>query len=100
MWRCLALTSSVWTRIVGGRLVPGVLEAPKRRTPRLPSGYRPHKFLQWLTRIFGRPKLKEHLAGVMALMRASPSWPAFQRDLKRAYPKADEQISLVLGDEK
>ena len=86
-------------QIVYERLAPGVLDELKRRTPRLPSGNRPHKFFQWFTPDFGHPKLKEHLAGVMALMRASPNWTAFQRNLKRAYPKPDEQTSLVLGDD-
>ena len=86
-------------QIVYERLAPGVLNELKRRTPRLASGNRPHKFFQWFTTDFGHPKLKEHLAGVMALMRASPNWTAFQRNLKRAYPTPDEQTPLALGDD-
>ena len=86
-------------QIVYERLAPGVLDELKRRTPRLPSGNRPHKFFQWFTPDVGHPKLKEHLIGVMALMRASPNWTAFKRNLKRSYPKPDEQKPLALGDD-
>ena len=86
-------------QIVYDRLAPGVLDELKRRTPRRPSGNRPHKFFQWFTPDFGHPKLKEHLAGVMALMRAAPNWNAFKRSLQRAYPRAKDQLSINLGDE-
>ena len=84
--------------IVYDRLAPGVLEELRKRTPRLPSGNRPHKFFQWFTPDIGHPKLKEHLAGVMALMRAAPNWTAFKRSLQRAYPKLNETIPLPLDD--
>lgn len=42
---------------------------------------------------------EEHLEGVMALMRASPNWDAFKRNLTQAYPKHKESIQLALGDE-
>ena len=85
--------------IVYDRLAPGVLDELRKRTPRLPSGNRPHKFFQWFTPDIGHPKLKEHLAGVMALMRAAPNWGAFQRSLARAYQKKNEQLPINLGDE-
>ena len=84
--------------IVYDRLAPGVLEELRKRTPRLPSGNLPHKFFQWFTPEIGHPKLKEHLAGVMALMRAAPNWGSFQRSLARAYPKMEETIPMALDD--
>lgn len=48
---------------------------------------------------FGHPCLKEHLEAVMALMRASPNWNAFKRNLTRAYPKHEEPVPLALGDD-
>ena len=86
-------------QIVYDRLAPGVLDELKLRTPKLPSGKRRNKFFQWFTPDYGHPKLKEHLAGVIALMRAAPNWTTFQRSLKRAFPKPDEQQSLPLGDD-
>ena len=85
--------------IVYERIAPGVLDELRLRTPKLPSGSRRNKFFQWFTPNHGHPKLKEHLAGVMALMRASPNWTAFQRSLQRAYPRANDQLNINPGDE-
>ena len=82
--------------IVYDRLAPGVLEDLRRLNPPLPSGNRPHRHHQWFTPDLGHPKLKEHLTGVMALMRASPNWTSFKRSLQRAYPKLNETIPLPL----
>ena len=84
--------------IVYARLGPGVLEELKRLTPKLPAGHRRNKFFQWFTPDFGHPKLKEHLAAVIALMRASSNWSAFQHNLRRAFPKVNEQRLLDLDD--
>ena len=85
--------------LVYERLAPGVLDELKERTPRFPSGTLRNKYFQWFTPEFGHPKLKEHLIGVMALMRAAPNWGAFKRALQRAYPKLNEQAPLALGDD-
>ncbi len=52
-----------------------------------------------LTGNVGHPKLKEHLSGVMALMRTSANWRSFKDTLARAYPKLNEQIPLALDIE-
>ncbi len=85
--------------IVYDRLAHGVLEELKRKNPPLPSGNRPHRHHQWFTPDLGHPKLKEHLAGVMALMRASANWDAFRRNLARAYPRLNEQLPLQLEED-
>ena len=86
--------------IVYQRLAPGVLDELKARTPRLPSGNLKNKLFQWFTPNLGHPKLREHLVGVMALMRAAPTfgWEYFQRSLQRAYPKLNETIPMPLDD--
>ena len=84
--------------LVYARLAPGVLEELKSRTPRFPSGTLRNKYFQWFTPEFGHPKLKEHLIGVMALMRAAPNWNRFKGDLNRAYPNKNETIPLALDD--
>ena len=83
--------------IVYDRLAPGVLEVLRRKNPTQRGGVRRHKHHQWFTPDSGHPKLKEHLAGVMALMRAAPNWASFQRSLQRAYPKIGETILLPFG---
>ena len=84
--------------LVYDRLAHGVLDELKRVNPTLPAGYRKSRHHQWFTPDLGHPKLKEHLAGVMALMRAAPNWTVFKRSLQRAYPKLNETISLPLED--
>ena len=84
--------------LVYSRIAPGLLKELKARTPRFPSGTLRNKHFQWFTPEFGHPKLKEHLVGVMALMRAAPNWNRFKGDLNRSYPKKNEQIPLALDD--
>ncbi len=82
--------------MVYARLAPAVLRELKRRNPTLPTGRRRHTHHQWFTPDIGHPKLKEHLAAVIALMRASPNWMVFQRNLQRAFPRLNEQIPLAI----
>lgn len=84
--------------LVYDRLAPGVLDELRRKNPTLPAGYRKNRHHQWFTPHLGHPKLEEHLAGVMALMRASPNWTVFQRNLAWAYPKLNETMQLPLED--
>lgn len=85
--------------IVYDRLAPGVLEELRQANPKLPSGYRKSKHHQWFTPDFGHPKLKEHLAAVMALMRAAPNWNAFERGLERAFAKKGDMVPMLLDEE-
>lgn len=74
-----------------------VLEELQRINPRIPgTGRRKHKHFQWFTPDFGHPKLKEHLAAVVALMKASPNWNAFNRNIQRAFPILNESLPLPL----
>lgn len=80
------------------RLAPGVLDELKRVNPARPGGQRRDKHHQWFTPDIGHPKLKEHLAAVTALMRASANWDSFKRNLNRALPQVNETIPLMLDD--
>ena len=80
--------------IVYERLGPGLLEELKIRNPVMSTGYRRHKHHQWFTPELGHPKLKEHLAGVIAIMRISRSWNGFRANLQKAFPKSGEQMLL------
>ena len=73
--------------LVYQRLAHGVYDELRRKNPTLPAGGRRHKHHQWFTPDPGHPKLKEHLAAVMALMRATPNWDKFMSSLNRAFPK-------------
>jgi hypothetical protein len=73
--------------LVYARLAPGILEELRRVTPRNEKGKLKHRLFQRLTDDVGHPKLREHLASVIALMRAADTWeqfmPMIDRSLKR-----------------
>lgn len=85
--------------IVYSRLAPGVLDELRARNPMLESGSRRNKHHQWFTADIGHVKLREHLSGVMALMRAASRWEQFMRNLTRAYPRLNEQYPLDWSDD-
>ena len=85
--------------LVYERLGPGVLEELRRQNPTLPQGWRRNRHHQWFTPEYGHPRLKEHLEGVTALMRAATSWAAFKRSIDRVYPKLGNTIPLAIGDD-
>ncbi len=80
--------------LVYERLAPGVLDELKIKNPSKPGGGRKNKHHQWFTPDLGHPKLKEHLAAVIALMKAAPEWEAFKRSLQRALPKQNQTFPL------
>jgi hypothetical protein len=84
--------------IVYERLSRDVLEDLEKKNPPNLNGNRQYKHHQFLTQDIGHPALDKHIAGLIALMRASTNKTSFERLLQRAYPKLgdDEQISLDL----
>jgi hypothetical protein len=76
--------------LVYARLAPGVLDELRRVTPRDDKGKLRHRLFQHLTEDIGHPKLREHLASVIALMKAADEWDQFMvmmdRSLKRHIP--------------
>ena len=80
--------------IVYDRLAPGVLDELKRITPKDDKGRRRHKYFQRLTEDVGHPKLRDHISGTIALMRAASDWRPFYRLLQRSFPKMGEQLSM------
>ena len=84
--------------LVYERLAPGVLKELRRKNPIVAPGRRKNRHHQWFTPDLGHPKLKLHLAGVMALMRAAPNWDSFKRSLQRAFPKKNITIPMALDD--
>jgi hypothetical protein len=75
------LIGKLTNNIVYERLAPAVLDELKRKNPRLASGSRRTKHHQWLTSGFGHPKLREHLAKVIALMQV------LDRTRRRTFPR-------------
>jgi hypothetical protein len=87
-----------WTDdFVYDRLAPGLTEELRQKNPLAETGRRSHKHHQWFNTDNGHPKLKEHIAGVIALLRASEDWASFKRGLDRAYPRFGQTIPLALS---
>ena len=88
-----------WTNdFVYQRMAPGLLEELRHLNPPSPGGNRPHRHTQWFTPDLGHPKLKEHLAGVIAVMRLSQNWNAFKRNMDVAFPSFRESMQFPLDD--
>ncbi|HEY0834358.1 MAG TPA: P63C domain-containing protein [Azospirillum sp.] len=81
--------------IVYARLAPGVLEELEKKNPS-EGGRRKHKHFQFLTEDYGDPRLREHLTGVIALMKGSRTWDQFRGMLQRVYPKVNSTLELPL----
>jgi len=84
--------------IVYSRLAPGVLKELESRNPPDDSGRRKVKHHQFLSEDVGHPVLYAHIIGTLAIMRASPTWAAFQRSLARSFPKYGDTGYLGLEE--
>ena len=78
--------------IVYDRLAPGVKQELKRVTPRDAAGRHKNKLFQRLTEDVGHPRLREHLASVVALMKISKTYEEFERYLDKALPRWEDQL--------
>jgi hypothetical protein len=70
-----------------------VLEELEKRNPS-EHGRRRHKHFQFLIEDYGNPRLREHLIGVVALMKGARTWEQFKAALQRAYPKVNTTLDL------
>lgn len=85
--------------VVYDRIAPGVRAELHRLTPRNEKGRLKNKLFQRLTEDVGHPKLREHLASAVTLMRVSDNWDGFYALLNRALPKyGDMPLFATLGD--
>jgi hypothetical protein len=82
--------------LVYKRLAPGVRDKLREVNIKDKKGRRKAMHHQWLTPDLGHPKLKEHLAAVIALMKASSNWRNFYRLLNRALPVWGKTLELPL----
>jgi hypothetical protein len=89
------LLGKITNDLVYERLAPGVLDELRRLTPRDDKGRLKHKLFRRLTEDIGHPKLREHLASEITLMRVfdNGQWAEFYKALNKALPK---QVRLPL----
>jgi len=76
--------------LIYSRLAPGVLEELRRLTPRDDKGRLKTHLHRRLTEDLGHPKLREHLAAVVALLRISGSWDQLMRFVDHNFPKFNQ----------
>ena len=86
---------------VYARVAPQILTELKKLNPmQADKGHRQFKHTQFIDKDFGHPKLKEHIASIIALGKASGyNWRNFQRLVNRALPKYGHSFELNFPDE-
>ena len=84
--------------IIYKRLAPGVLEELKKSTPKTPSGRHRQHLHHRLTPDLGHPKLREHMASVVTIMKLSDGYRDFKSKLDRIHGKYDETMAMDFGE--
>ena len=82
--------------IVYERLAPGVLDELKRKVDRSESGRPRERLHQHLTTDSGHPRLREHLASVVSIMKLSQDWADFKIKIDTIHPKYGHTQPLAL----
>lgn len=82
--------------IIYSRLAPGVREELKRKSERDKKGNLKQHMHRQLTRDFGHPVLREHLASVVALMTISDNYDEFYQHLEKVHQKYNTNLRLPL----
>lgn len=85
--------------IVYSRLAPQVLAKLSEETPRNENGRYKHQLFRRLTPDFGHPKLREHLASAVTLMKISGNYQEFIQHLDYVHPKFNETIEIRFDGE-
>lgn len=86
--------------LVYDRLAPGVRDELHRVTPRRESGRLKHKLFQHLTDDVGHPRLREHLASTVTVMKLHDSWHDFKKAMDRALPKQPKLLPAKTDEPK
>jgi len=85
--------------IIYARLAPSVLEELKKATPRDSKGRLKQQLHRRLTDDVGHPRLREHLAAVVTLMKVSNNYNQFITMLDKTHPKYGDQLSLITDEQ-
>jgi hypothetical protein len=83
-----------WTNDIYNRLAPGGRPALRTRVRRNERGSLTQKLTQYLTPDAGKPRFRELLEGVKALMRVSSDWEDFNQKLDIAFPRFEKMLVL------
>lgn len=83
-----------WTNDIYDRLAPMIRPELHRLVRRNAKGKPTEKLTQHLSPEDGKPRLRELLEGVKALMRISTDWDDYTAKLDTAFPRFDEALVL------
>jgi hypothetical protein len=85
--------------IIYRRLAPAVLDELKKATPRDDKGRHKQQLHRRLTGDLGHPKLREHLASVITVMKLSDNYEQFLGMIDRTHPRYNETKCLPFIEE-
>lgn len=80
--------------IVYDRIAPKLREELKNTVPKNSSGRPKHHLHRHLTPDLGHPKLREHIASVVTIMRLSTGWEDFRQKLDAIHPKWNDTMKF------
>lgn len=80
--------------IVYDRIAPKLREELKNTVPKNAVGRPKHQLHRHLTPDLGHPKLREHIASVVTIMRLSTSWEDFRQKLDAIHPKWNDTMKF------
>lgn len=84
--------------IIYSRLAPGVIEELKRKSERDKRGNLKKHMHRQLTKDFGHPALREHLASVVTMMKMSKNYDEFHKNLDDIHQKYNTNLRLPLDE--
>lgn len=80
--------------IVYKRLAPGVLDELKKVVPKNEKGKAKARLFQKLSDNIGYPKLREHMASVVTIMKLSNDYTDFMNKIDRIHPRFNDTMIL------
>lgn len=81
--------------VIYRRLAPGVLSELKKQQAKYSKGTKLH---QALTPAVGHPKLREHIASTVTIMKLSSNYPDFLSKLNMIHPRHGDTLPLDLDE--
>ncbi len=84
--------------IVYKRLAPGVLDELRKVTPRKQDGRLKHHLHRRLKEDTGDPRLREHLASVVTIMKLSTNYQDFMQKLDSIHPRYGDTVDWIEHD--
>lgn len=95
-WRP-AYFGKITNNVIYSRLAPEILPELKKAASKAEKTTKLH---QWLTSDIGHPKLREHLASIVTLLKISKTKEDFYSMVDKVHPKFNENYTLDLEEDK